>query len=115
MNPEQPIATREQQFEFLESMRTVGIYMQCFKVRDGETHWVAARNEDEALRVIVRTFDVLNFEEYMRDCEPKLSALPYAELLTVRNADTNEKETKTVAEWCMALTSPDIIATTADC
>lgn len=113
MNPEEPIVTLEQGVEFYESMRSTGIYLQCWKIEDGETHWVAAKTREGALQVVVKVFGMQNVEEYQRDFEPEVTALPYGQMLTVRDESDGTKETKSVAEWIFPLKEDEIICTSA--
>jgi|GEM_PF-6450250 len=108
----QMIVTKQDQIEFLESMRESGLYLQCWKLDDGEEHSVAARTADEALREVAKLAD-MTLSQYLRHNEVKLCVLGYGHLLTVRNSDTDVRETKTVAEWLADIRKAVIIATTA--
>ncbi len=58
--------------------------MHVFKVEDGATHWVVARQPAHAIRLVAESFGFKDIGEYIRDQEPDTKRLERYETVEVR-------------------------------
>ena len=85
-----------------------------FKIDDGEQHWVSADDERDALRWIADDYGTV--DQYVADCEPKVTRLDDDELLGVYldhpYRDPTARDVKPCREW--AAERAGVIATSCE-
>jgi len=89
--------------------------LSVFRIQDGETHWVIASSEREALEILQTQGmfdDYDSIEAYLAEEEPAIIELEDDTTLPMRVEDDGTKETHTAGGWC-AIQGKGLLGSTA--
>jgi hypothetical protein len=102
--------------------------MNVYRIEDGESHWIAAPSEEDALRFQAESFEY-TVEKYKEEFDPVVYVVQADSDLTVTNYDEPQhimsadgmfevenpeyRVTKKASQWASEADKPSIIATTA--
>jgi len=75
--------------------------MKVYKIEDGETHFVVADSEDDAIAVMASSgvCEAESPDAYRRDYDPIVERLADDYMIGIRNDDAGTKERRTALAW----------------